>query len=144
MKRFLGVVIPVALLFSASTFVATSAQAVAPTAQCAKVKAQVAAYEKIEKVYSVKYASVNGKWSWFFTSVHQQESWLLQKEIVNFEVKLFAYYRANLTCFTLRQQDYAKAEYQKWIDNRDYLKNQPDWVAGINFIPIEWDSIFSR
>ena len=144
MRRFLGVLIPVILVFSAGTFVASSAQAATTPAKCAKVKDQIKAFERTEKVYSVKYASVNGKWSWFFTNAHQQQSWLLQKEIVNFEVKMFTYYRANLTCFTVRQQAYAEAEYQKWKDYQGNLSTQPDWVAGINFIPIEWDSIYSR
>lgn len=144
MKRFLGVGISLLLVLSLTHFSLAPAGAATVSPKCDRVKAQIKTFEKSEKTFSIQYAPVNGKWSWFFTKAHVNEYWLLQKKIIDFEVKLFAYAKANLTCFSLSQQEYIESEYQEWRDIQGYLKGQPDWIAGITFVPIEWDSIYSR
>ncbi len=144
MKLNLKLGISFALLLSLTTLPIVPASAATASPKCDRVKAQVMKFEKSEKTFSTKYEPVNGKWSWFFTNAHLNEYWLLQKRIVNFEVRLFAYASSNLTCFSKNQQEYIETENQEWKDIKGYLKGQPDWVAGIAFVPIEWDSIYNR
>ncbi|MDP1711762.1 MAG: hypothetical protein Q8K86_04820 [Candidatus Nanopelagicaceae bacterium] len=127
------------------TLVATGASAAEPlpgSSACNKVKAQVLVYEKQEQIFKKEYEPVNGIWSWFFTSAHLNKYWNLQKEIVDFEVAMFAYDNKNLSCFTPRQRTYAKAEILEWKEIQKFLQETPDWVTGFSFIPIAWDSIF--
>lgn len=143
MKRILA--LGVALGITISTLVTGGASAADPlpgSSECNKVKVQVLAYEKQEQIYKKEYEPVNGIWSWFFTSAHLNKYWKLQKEIVGFEVAMFAYDNENLSCFTPRQRAYAKAEIQEWTDIQTFLNETPDWVTGFSFIPIAWDSIF--
>lgn len=144
MKRQIGPWISFSLLFALTVFPLAPAAAATASPKCDKVRAQVLKYEKSEIAFSQQYAPVNGKWSWFFTNAHLSEYWLLQKKIVNFEVKLFRYANSNLSCFTTGQQEYILSENQEWKEIQAYLKDQPDWVAGIAFVPIEWDSIYDR
>ena len=143
MKRVLvsGVVLGIMI----TALVATGASAASPlpgSSACNKVKAQVLAYEKQEQIFKKDYEPVNGIWSWFFTSAHLNKYWNLQKEIVDFEVAMFAYDVKNLSCFTPRQQAYAKTEIEEWTALQTFIKETPDWVTGFSFIPIAWDSIF--
>lgn len=143
MKRILAS--GVALGIMITTLVATGASAAAPlpgSSACNKVKAQVLAYETQEKIYKKSYEPVNGLWSWFFTSASLNKYWNLQKEIVDFQVAMFAYENKNLSCFTPRQRAYAKAEIQEWKEIQKFIQETPDWVTGFSFIPISWDSIF--
>lgn len=131
-------------LLSSLVMAPISAQAASVSAKCQKVRAQVVAYEAKEKDFAVQYAPVNGMWSWFFSSAHLNEYWLLQKKIVDYEVKMFSYDLDNLSCFTLKQQAYAKVVYKEWKDLQVFLKEQPDWIAGFSFTPIVWDSIYDK
>ena len=90
------------------------------------------------------YAPVNGKWSWFFSSAHLNDYWVLQKKIIDFEVAIFAYDRVNLTCFTVKQQAYVKVVSKQWNELQRFVKGQPDWIAGFSFVPIVWDSIYDK
>lgn len=121
-----------------------SAQAASVSANCKNVKAQVIAYEAKEKAFAVHYAPVNGMWSWFFSSAHRNDYWLLQKKIVDFEVAMFTYDLNHLSCFTVKQQAYAKVVYKEWKDLQDFLTGQPDWITGFSFTPIVWDSIYDK
>lgn len=132
-----------ALLVSVA-FAPISAQAASVSVNCQKVKAQVIAYEAKEKDFATQYAPVNGMWSWFFSSAHLNDYWLLQKKIVDYEVAMFSYDLNNLTCFTLKQQEYAKVVYKQWKDLQDFVNSQPDWIAGFSFTPIVWDSIYDK
>lgn len=135
----------VALGIMITTLVATGASAAEPlpgSSACNKVKAQVLAYEKQEQIYKKSYEPVNGVWSWFFTSARLNKYWKLQKEIVDFQVVMFAYDNKHLSCFTPRQRAYAKAEIQEWREIQTFIQETPDWVTGFSFIPISWDSIF--
>lgn len=143
MKRILASGVALGIMITA--LVATGASAVDPlpgSRACTKVKAQVMAYEKQERIYKKDYEPVNGIWSWFFTSAHLNKYWNLQKEIVDYEVAMFAYDNKNISCFTPRQKAYAKAEIQEWTEIQTFLQETPDWMTGFSFIPISWDSIF--
>lgn len=142
MKRLLGTSIVLAIMISTLSFSVTPANAVFGLSKCEKVRAQVKAFEKQEKIFAKQYEPVNGIWSWFFTGAHLNKYWNLQKEIVDFEVAMFAYDLKNLTCFTVRQQKYAQTEYEEWRGFQKFIKNTPDWITGFAFIPIEWDSIY--
>lgn len=144
MKRFgiFGFVLSF-LLVSVAVF-PTAAQAASVSANCQKVKTQVLAYESKEKPFAIQYAPINGMWSWFFTSAHQNEYWLLQKKIVDYELEMFTYDLNHLSCFTLKQQAYAKVVYKQWKDLQDFVNSQPDWIAGFSFTPIVWDSIYDK
>jgi hypothetical protein len=134
---------PVIVLASLA-FTPISAQATTVSADCQKVKVKVMAYEAKERDFAKAYAPVNGKWSWFFASAHLNDYWLLQKKIVDYEVTMFTYDLTNLPCFTLKQQAYAKVVFKEWKDLQTFLKVQPDWIAGFNFVPIVWDSIYDK
>ncbi len=144
MKRLSVVGISLTLLISALVLMPASAQAASVSANCTTVKAQVLAYESQEKGFAVQYAPVNGKWSWFFSSAHLNDYWLLQKKIVDFEVNLFTYDLNHMTCFTTQQQTYAKFVYKEWVAIQEFLKAQPDWINGFSFTPIVWDSIYAK
>ncbi len=144
MKRLSSICISLTLLTSALVFVPASAQAASVSANCSKVKAQVLAYESQEKAFAVQYEPVNGKWSWFFSSAHRNDYWLLQKKIVDFEVTLFTYVLNHMSCFTPKQQTYAKYVYKQWVEIQGFLKAQPDWINGFSFTPIVWDSIYAK
>lgn len=135
-----------ALTLALATVVASpqSAQAASISADCSKVKAQVLAYEAKEKPFAAQYAPVNGKWSWFFSSAHLNDYWQLQKKIVDYELTMFTYDLNHLPCFTLKQQAYAKVVYKQWKDVESFVNSQPDWIAGFNFTPIVWDSIYDK
>jgi len=120
------------------------AQAASISADCQKVKAQVLASEAKEKAFAAQYAPINGKWSWFFSSAHLNEYWLLQKKIVDYELAMFTYDLNHLPCFTLKQQAYAKVVYKQWKDVESFVNSQPDWIAGFSFTPIVWDSIYDK
>jgi len=142
-KRFLAS--GVALGIMVATLGATGASAADPlpgSSACNKVKAQVLAYEKQEQIFKKDYEPVNGIWSWFFTSAHLNKYWNLQKEIVDFEVAMFAYDVKNISCFTPRQRRYAKTEFEEWKSIQRFIAETPDWVTGFSFVPIAWDSIF--
>lgn len=143
MKRILASGMVLGILISA--LAATAASAVDPlpgSSACNDVRAKILSYEKQEKVYAKQYEPVNGIWSWFFTSAHLNKYWNLQKEIVDFEVAMFAYDIKNISCFTPRQQAYAKSESEEWTNLQSFIKETPDWVTGFAFIPIAWDSIY--
>ncbi len=141
MKRFLASGVVLGILISGLTTLISPANAVVVTNECKKVKAQIQTYEAQEKVFEKDYEPVNGIWSWFFTSAHLNKYWNLQKEIVNFEVEMFAYDVANLSCFTLKQQQYAQTEFEEWKGLQSFISGTPDWITGFSFIPIDWDSI---
>ncbi len=144
MKRLSVFGLALTFLLAGIAVTPVSAQATSVSANCQKVKAQVMAYEAKEKDFAVQYAPVNGQWSWFFSSAHLNEYWLLQKKIVDYEVAMFSYDLDNLACFTLKQQEYAKAVYKEWKDLQDFVNAQPDWIAGFSFTPIVWDSIYDK
>ncbi len=144
MKRLYAFgLVPVMLLVNL-VLVPVAAHAATVSADCQKVKVQVLAGEAKEKDLEQAYAPVNGKWSWFFSSAHLNDYWVLQKKIVDYEVARFTYDLDNLACFTLKQQSYAKAVSKQWSDLQIFLKAQPDWIAGFSFVPIVWDSIYDR
>lgn len=144
MKRSLGLGITLIVLISGITLSPVPANAVFGLSKCEKVKAQVLAYEKTEKGFEAQYEPVNGKWSWFFSSAHSNDYWVLQKKIVDFEVNMFAYVRSNAQCFTTKQRAYANSVYYVWKHLQTYLRAQPDWINGFSFVPIVWDSIYSE
>lgn len=144
MKRIGVAGLALTLLLAGSAFTPVSAQAASVSANCQKVKAQVVDYESKEKEFATQYAPVNGMWSWFFSSAHLNEYWLLQKKIVDYEVTMFSYDLDNLSCFTVKQQAYAKVVYKEWKDLQVFLKDQPDWITGFSFTPIVWDSIYDK
>lgn len=128
-----------------SVLISTNASAVGPlpgSSACNKVKLQVLAYEKQEQIYKKAYEPVNGIWSWFFTGANLNKYWNLQKEIVDFEIAMFTFDNRNITCFTPRQQAYAKTEIEEWKSIRKFLQETPNWITGFSFIPILWDSIY--
>ena len=132
------------LLISALVFIPASAQAASVSANCSKIKSQVLAYESQEKGLAVRYEPVNGKWSWFSSSAYLNDYWLLQKKIVYFEVTIFTYDLNHMSCFTTKQQVYAKFVYKEWVAIQGFLKAQPDWINGFSFTPIVWDSIYAK
>ena len=144
MKRLNLFVLTLLLVALGGALTPLPAQAASVSVDCGKVKAQVQAYEAKEKAFASRYAPVNGKWSWFFSSAHLNEYWLMQKEIVDFEVKLFTYDLNSSACFTTKQKSYAKAVYKEWVDIQKFLKAQPDWINGFSFTPIIWDSIYDK
>lgn len=144
MKRLSVFGLTLIFLLASVAVLPISAQAASVSANCQKVKAQVMAYEAKEKVFANQYAPVNGMWSWFFSSAHLNDYWLLQKKIVDYEVTMFTYDLNHLSCFTVKQQEYAKVVYKEWKDLQEFLKAQPDWIAGFSFTPIVWDSIYDK
>lgn len=144
MKRLSVLGLTLTFLFAGVAFFSQPAQAASVSADCAKAKAQVLTYEAKEKEFATQYAPVNGKWSWFFSSAHLNDYWLLQKKIVDFEVTLFTYDLNSMSCFTLKQQGYAKVVYKEWKGIQGFLKAQPDWISGFSFTPIVWDSIYDK
>lgn len=144
MKRLSVYGLTLSFLLASVVFAPISAQAASVSINCQKVKAQVIAYEAKEKDFAVQYAPVNGMWSWFFSSAHLNDYWLLQKKIVDYEVAMFTYDLNNLACFTPKQQEYAKVVYKEWKDLQDFVNAQPDWIAGFSFTPIVWDSIYDK
>lgn len=144
MKRLSVFGLAITFLLVSVAISPTPAQAASVSANCQKVKAQVLAYEAKEKEFATEYAPVNGMWSWFFSSAHLNEYWILQKKIVDFELTMFTYDLNHLSCFTLKQQAYAKVVYKEWKDLQNFVNSQPDWIAGFNFTPIVWDSIYDK
>lgn len=144
MKRLSVFGLALAFLVSSLALNPVTAQAANVSADCKNVKAQVKSQVAKEKVFAVQYAPVNGMWSWFFSSAHRNDYWLLQKKIVDFEVTMFTYDLNHLSCFTLKQQAYAKVVYKEWKDQQDFLTGQPDWITGFSFTPIVWDSIYDK
>lgn len=124
MKRLsvFGLTLTFLFLFAGVAVSPVSAQAASVSANCQKVKAQVMAYEAKEKIFANQYAPVNGMWSWFFSSAHLNDYWLLQKKIVDYEVTMFTYDLNHLSCFTVKQQEYAKVVYKEWKDLQEFLK----------------------
>jgi len=144
MKRLSIVGLILTFLISSVAFSSASAQAATAAPNCQEVKAQVMASEAKEKDFAAQYAPVNGVWSWFFSAAHLNDYWLLQKKIVDYEVTMFSYDLKNLSCFTPKQQEYAKVVYKEWKDLQVFLKAQPDWITGFSFTPIVWDSIYDK
>lgn len=144
MKRLSVFGLTLTFLLAGAAVSPVSVQAASVSANCQKVKAQVMTYEAKEKDFADQYAPVNGMWSWFFSSAHLNDYWLLQKKIVDYEVTMFTYDLNHLSCFTLKQQEYAKVVYKEWKDLQGFLKAQPDWIAGFSFTPIVWDSIYDK
>lgn len=144
MKRLRNIGLALTFLLATLTFSPAPAQAASIAADCSKVKAQVLANEAKEKPFAAQYAPVNGMWSWFFSSAHLNEYWILQKKIVDYELSIFTYDLNHLTCFTPKQQAYAKVVYKQWKDVQSFVNSQPDWIAGFNFTPIVWDSIYDK
>ena len=141
MRRFLALGLLLSFLISVLAISIVPANAVVVSSECKKVKAQIQSYEEQEKVFEKEYEPVNGIWSWFFTSAHLNKYWNLQKEIVNFEVDMFTYDLKYLTCFNLKQQQYAQTEFDEWKGLQSFINGTPDWITGFAFVPIEWDSI---
>jgi hypothetical protein len=144
MKGFTVFGLTLTLLLSGFVLNPVSAQAASVSVDCKNVKTQVMAYEAKEKDFALQYAPVNGMWSWFFSSAHRNDYWLLQKKIVDFEVTMFAYDLNHISCFTPKQQAYAKFVYKEWKDLQTFLTGQPDWITGFSFTPIVWDSIYDK
>jgi hypothetical protein len=144
MKRLNVYALAPAIVLASLVFTPISAHAVTASAACQKVKIQVLAGEAKEKNFAQAYAPVNGKWSWFFSSAHLNDYWVLQKKIIDFEVVMFANDLAKLPCFTLKQQAYAKGVSKQWNDLQTFVAGQPDWLAGFSFVPIVWDSIYNK
>lgn len=144
MKRLGIFSFTLSFILASVAFFPTAAQAASVSANCQKVKVQVLSFESKEKAFAVQYAPINGMWSWFFTSANQNEYWLLQKKIVNYELDMFTYDLNHLSCFTLKQQAYAKVVYKEWKDLQDFVNSQPDWITGFSFTPIVWDSIYDK
>ena len=144
MKRLFIFGFALAFLLAGVVVSPVSAQTASASANCQKVKSQILSYQTKEKDFANQYAPVNGKWSWFFSSAHLNEYWLLQKKIVDYEASMFSYDLSNLSCFTIKQQGYAKVVSKEWNDLQIFLKGQPDWITGFNFTPIVWDSIYDK
>ena len=121
-----------------------SATAASASPKCAAVKTQVRAYAKLEKPLSVQYAPVNGRWSWTFATPNTDLYIDLQKQIVDLQVKMFTFSRANLGCFTPSQKVYAVNSLKNWKEIQANLSTRPNWLAGFSFVPIVWDSIYSK
>lgn len=146
MKRLSLLSILLSIIVGGFSLLPVSAQAVSPspTADCAKVKAKILNYQAQERIFAKEYAPVNGKWSWFFSSAHLNDKWNLQKKIVDFEVVLFTFDMANISCFNLRQQSYIKLSYKKWKDRQRFLNGKLDWLQGFTFTSIAWDSVYAK
>lgn len=144
MKRLSIFGLALAFLMASVVFLPVPVQAASVSANCQKVKTQVLVYESKEKEFATQYAPINGMWSWFFSSAHLNEYWLLQKKIVQYELAMFTYDLNHLTCFTPKQQAYIKVVYKEWKDLQDFVNAQPDWIAGFNFTPIVRDSIYDK
>lgn len=121
-----------------------SATAASASPKCAAVKTQVRAYAKLEKPLSVQYAPVNGRWSWAFATPNTDLYIDLQEQIVDLQVKMFTFNRANLGCFTPSQKVYAVNSLKNWKEIQAHLSTRPNWLAGFSFVPIVWDSIYSK
>ena len=98
----------------------------------------------MEKPLSVEYAPVNGKWTWYFATDNADSYIDLQNKIVELQVKMFTFNKANLNCFTPTQKEYASYSLKVWKELQSDLKVRPSWVAGFSFIPVVWDSIYSK
>jgi hypothetical protein len=144
MKRLSVFGLTLTLWLSGFVLNPVSAQAASVSGDCKNVKKQVLSYESKEKDFAAQYAPVNGMWSWFFSSAHRNDYWLLQKKIVDFEVTMFTYDLNHISCFTVKQQAYAKVVYKEWKDLQTFLTGQPDWITGFSFTPIVWDSIYDK
>lgn len=144
MKRLSVFGLAIAFALSSFLILPTPALAASVSVDCKNVKAHVTAEEAKEKAFAVEYAPVNGMWSWFFSSAHRNDYWLLQKKIVDFEVTMFTYDLNHLPCFTVKQQAYAKVVYKQWKDLQSFLTGQPDWISGFSFTAIVWDSIYAK
>lgn len=144
MKRLRVFGLALTVLLSSFVLNPVAVQAASVSADCKNVKKQVMTYEAKERDFAKQYAPVNGMWSWFFSSAHRNDYWLLQKKIVDFEVVQFTYDLNHLPCFTVKQQAYAKVVYKEWKDLQDFLTGQPDWITGFSFTPIVWDSIYDK
>lgn len=143
MKRILTSGVGLGIFISVIVVAGASGASPQPgSSACNKVKAQVLAYEKQEQIYKKSYEPVNGIWSWFFTGANLNKYWNLQREIVDFEVAMFTFDNRNISCFTPRQQAYAKTEIEEWKSIQKFLKETPNWITGFSFIPILWDSIY--
>lgn len=132
------------MLFSNVAYSVTASGAATLPAKCNGVKKQVRAFEKMEKPLSVEYAPVNGKWSWYFATDNADSYIDLQKTIVELQVKMFTFNKANLACFTPTQKEYATSSLKIWKDIQANLEVRPSWVAGFSFLPVVWDSIYSK
>lgn len=132
------------MLFSSVAYSVTANGAATLPAKCSGVKKQVRAFEKMEKPLSVEYAPVNGKWSWYFATDNADSYIDLQKTIVELQVKMFTFNKANLVCFTPTQKEYATSSLKIWKDIQANLEVRPSWVAGFSFLPVVWDSIYSK
>ncbi len=141
MKRFLASGLLVGIVLSGLSASIAPVNAAIVTTECKKVVSQIRSYEGQEKIFAKEYEPVNGIWSWFFTNAHLNKYWNLQKEIVNFEVKMFTHDVANLSCFTLKQQQYAQKELEEWKGIQSFINGTPDWITGFSFVPIDWESI---
>jgi hypothetical protein len=140
--RIFGLALMV-LFVSTVMSVPTSSAATLPS-KCVGVKAQVRAYEKMEKPLAVAYEPVNGKWSWYFATDNADYYIDLQKQIVDLQVKMFTFEKANLECFTPTQKEYANASLKTWKEIQSELAVRPSWLAGFTFVAIVWDSIYSK
>lgn len=144
MKLLKIVALALLMLFSSAAYSVTASGAATLPAKCVGVKKQVRAFEKMEKPLSVEYAPVNGKWSWYFATENADSYIDLQKTIVELQVKMFTFNKANLGCFTPTQKEYATSSLKIWRDIQSNLGVRPSWVAGFSFLPVVWDSIYSK
>lgn len=132
------------VLFASGVFSAQASSAASLPSKCVGVKTQVRAFEKMEKPLSVQYAPVNGKWSWYFATDNADFYIDLQKTIVDLQVKMFTFGKANLECFTPTQKEYITSSLKIWKDLKSELAVRPSWLAGFSFVSIVWDSIYSK
>ena len=143
--KVFGFALLIALTSAALSQVSSqSANGATSSAKCAAAKTQVRAFEKLEKPFSLKYAPVNGKWSWTFATPNTDQYIDLQKRIVDLQVKMFTFDRANLECFTPTQKEYAVSSLKIWKEIQANLAVRPDWLAGFTFVAIIWDSIYTK
>jgi len=140
--RIFGLAIMV--LFASTVFSVQASSAATLPSKCVGVKAQVRAFEKMEKPLAVAYEPVNGKWSWYFATDNADYYIDLQEQIVDLQVKMFTFDKANLECFTPTQKQYAIASLKIWKDLQAELAVRPSWLAGFSFVAIVWDSIYSK
>lgn len=132
------------MLFASSAYTVPASAAPTLPSKCVGVKKQVRSFEKMEKPLSVTYAPVNGKWSWYYATDNADYFIDMQNTIVDLQVKMFTFNKSNLDCFTPTQQEYAASSLKIWKDIHSALAVRPSWVAGFSFVPIVWDSIYSK
>ncbi|MBC7464222.1 MAG: hypothetical protein H7227_08180 [Actinobacteria bacterium] len=132
------------VIFAGTVFSVPASNAASLPSKCVGVKTQVRAFEKMEKPLSVKYGPVNGKWSWYFATDNSDFYIDLQKTIVDLQVKMFSFDKANIECFTPTQKEYITSSLKIWKDLQSEMKVRPSWLAGFSFVAIVWDSIYSK